>query len=140
MERSRKRKTGLEPEKKRVGERLTISNPILRYSSKASGVIYSETGMWRLVGRMYWPNVITSTPASLTFLIVSTTYIHPLSPTVTKTSAYKQGIYRERHITIPQLSHSFWTLIHELQDKNATYGRLLLYTNKLFQCDDVLTC
>ncbi len=96
MERSRKRKTGLEPEKKRVGESFTISNPIFRYSSKASGVIYSETGMWRLVGRMYWPNVITSTPASLTFLIVSTTYIHPLSPTVTKTSTYKQGMDTER--------------------------------------------
>jgi hypothetical protein len=140
MERSRKRKTGLELEKKRVGERLTISNPILRYSSKASGVIYSETGMWRLVGRMYWPNVITSTPASLTFLIVSTTYIHPLSHCHKDFHLQTANGYRERHITIPQLSNSFWALIHELQDKNATYGRLLLYTNKLFQGDDVLTC
>ena len=52
----------------------TISSPNLRYSSKASGVTNSETGMCFFVGRMYWPNVITSTPASRTLLIAFTTY------------------------------------------------------------------
>ena len=48
----------------------TISIPSFRYSSKASGVTYSETGICFFVGRMYCPKVITSTPASLTSSIV----------------------------------------------------------------------
>ena len=52
----------------------TISIPRTLYFSKASGVIYSDTGMWRFVGLMYCPKVITSTPAALTFSIVLTTW------------------------------------------------------------------
>ena len=36
---------------------------LVSYPANASGVTNSTTGMWRLVGRMYCPNVTTSTPA-----------------------------------------------------------------------------
>ena len=35
-----------------------------RHNSNVSGVMYSSTFMWRFVGRMYWPNVTTSTLTS----------------------------------------------------------------------------
>jgi len=55
-----------------MNKRLTISMPRVRYLLKASGVTYSDTGIWRFEGLMYCPNVITSTPAARTFSIVFT--------------------------------------------------------------------
>ena len=60
-----------------IGPDATYRNPIPSaislYASNASGVTYSATGRCRFVGRMYCPNVTTSTPASLSFSSASTT-------------------------------------------------------------------
>lgn len=38
-----------------------ISKALCRHSSNVAGVTYSSTFIWRLVGRIYWPKVTTST-------------------------------------------------------------------------------